>query len=381
MARPIEQIIFPELFGDHPMFVDDGDDQRDVVMRRPYRIFHRAEMGNWDDIDFFRRFRLTKPTFLHVLEMVEPALRHPQPRPRYVTPQQQLLITLRFLASGNMQITTGDVVRVSQPTVCKILPKVCMAIIAHLRDTVKMPATPEERQQSAAAFYRIAEFPFTIGAIDCTHVKINSPGGDMGEVFRNRKGYFSLNVQTISSASLRVLDIVARWPGSVHDQTIFMHSNIRDRFVAREFGEFILIGDSGYANTHFLATPFTANNNELPADPAMQMYQRSLISTRNVVERQYGVLKRRFPVLAYGIRMRVEGAQKLIVASAILHSIAMDANEIVPPLDENELLRFRDMMIADEAARHVNELENQGNIRRGALPLARDIVLRRFRNN
>jgi nuclease HARBI1 len=33
------------------------------------------------------------------------------------------------------------------------------------------------------------------GCIDCTHIKIQNPGGPDGEVFRNRKGYFSLNVQ------------------------------------------------------------------------------------------------------------------------------------------------------------------------------------------
>lgn len=33
------------------------------------------------------------------------------------------------------------------------------------------------------------------GCIDCTHIKIQNPGGLHGEVFRNRKGWFSLNVQ------------------------------------------------------------------------------------------------------------------------------------------------------------------------------------------
>lgn len=39
------------------------------------------------------------------------------------------------------------------------------------------------------AFYRFAKFPSVIGAIDCTHIKIQSPGGgDQAELFRNRKG-------------------------------------------------------------------------------------------------------------------------------------------------------------------------------------------------
>lgn len=98
---------------------------------------------------------------------------------RYVTPEQQLLILLRFMASGSMQIVVADFVRVSPATVCRLLPKVCMAIIEHLPTHVKMPETNGEQQAAAAAFFGIARFPRTIGAIDCTHVKVQSPGGRM----------------------------------------------------------------------------------------------------------------------------------------------------------------------------------------------------------
>lgn len=59
------------------------------------------------------------------------------------------------------------------------------------------------------------------GAIDCTHIPILNPGGDQGENFRNRKGIFSINVQIVSGPRCEILDIVARWPGSVHDSRIF----------------------------------------------------------------------------------------------------------------------------------------------------------------
>lgn len=41
------------------------------------------------------------------------------------------------------------------------------------------------------------------GAIDCTHVKILSPGGGTAESFRNRHQYFSINVQIVSDANLK----------------------------------------------------------------------------------------------------------------------------------------------------------------------------------
>lgn len=39
-----------------------------------------------------------------------------------------------------------------------------------------MPQSRAEIQEVQAGFYKIAKFPKVIGAIDCTHIKIQSPG-------------------------------------------------------------------------------------------------------------------------------------------------------------------------------------------------------------
>lgn len=56
--------------------------------------------------------------------------------------------------------------------------------------------------------------------------------------------------------------------------------------------------------------------------------------TRNPVERQYGVWKRRFPVLAIGLRLKLETSLAVIVSCAVLNNIAIDHKEDVPPVDE-----------------------------------------------
>lgn len=95
-------------------------------------------------------------------------------------------------------------------------------------------------QQSAENFYEIAGFPRDLVAIDCTHIRIQSPckyfityilcnyflnkdlsyciylhylcclGHVVGEELRNLKGYFSLNVQAICNADLKFMNVVAR---------------------------------------------------------------------------------------------------------------------------------------------------------------------------
>lgn len=39
-----------------------------------------------------------------------------------------------------------------------------------------MPETNEEMERTATEFYGLSAFPKVIGAIDCTHVPIKSPG-------------------------------------------------------------------------------------------------------------------------------------------------------------------------------------------------------------
>lgn len=69
-----------------------------------------------------------------------------------------------------------------------------------------------------------------------------------------------MNVQAICDASVIIRDIVARWPGSSHDQTIFNNSLIKTRFEAGQFNNSILLGDSGYKSTAYLFTPLVRTN-------------------------------------------------------------------------------------------------------------------------
>lgn len=104
-------------------------------------------------------------------------------------------------------------------------------------------------------FYGLARFPKVIGAIDCTHIKLQSPSIEYGEQYRNRKGYFSLNVQALVNANMEFLDVVARWPSSAHDSNIFANSRLNTRMELHEFSDCIILGDSGYALSHYLLTP------------------------------------------------------------------------------------------------------------------------------
>lgn len=46
----------------------------------------------------------------------------------------------------------------------------------------------------------------------------------------------------VGDANLKIQDVVARWPGSTHDQTIFNNSRIRAQFDAGTYENCLLLG-------------------------------------------------------------------------------------------------------------------------------------------
>lgn len=244
--------------------------------------------------------------------------------------QEQLQLTLRYYATGCMQITAGDFSGVHQTTAGRVIKKVTQAIAAKGSEFIKLPRTYEQYQRNHHGFYSIARFPQVYGAIDCTHIRIQSPGGANAEYFRNRKGYFSLNVQAVCDSDLKFIDVVARWPGASHDSTIFHNSRLCALFESGQMGQNVILGDAGYALKKYLFTPL-----QNPVTEAEKLYNESHIRTRNCIERCFGVWKRRFPVLSVGVKVNVELTQDIIMATAILHNLCLYNGDEVPSLNTN----------------------------------------------
>lgn len=153
-----------------------------------------------------------------------------------LTASQQLLLALNFYVNGSFLRVAGDFGGISIPTASRTVAKVSKAIATLRPRYIKMPKG-EDATEVKQAFYNIARFPRCIGALDCTHVKIQSPGDENAEIFRNRKQFFSLNVQTVADPFLKIRDIVVRWPRSCHDSHIFRNSALYTSLETSQFGE------------------------------------------------------------------------------------------------------------------------------------------------
>ncbi|KAI4455158.1 hypothetical protein MML48_9g00000572 [Holotrichia oblita] len=210
----------------------------------------------------------------------------------------------------------GDTGSMSQTTVHRIIQKVSENLARNLRQYVKFPDR-NGMNNNRNLFFEIGGFPGVSGCVDGTHIEIKNPGGENAEVFRNRKGWMSLNIQVIAGPRCEILDIVIRWPGSAHDSRIFNNSAVRLRF-EQELLTGLLLGDSAYQETHYLFTPVLN-----PATRAQNLYNNAHIRTRIVVERTFGIWKSRFRCLATCLQYKLRNVVRIIAATAVLHNIAI----------------------------------------------------------
>ncbi|XP_033646387.1 putative nuclease HARBI1 [Asterias rubens] len=212
--------------------------------------------------------------------------------------------------------------------------------------------------QKKREFFALANFPDVIGAVDCSHIRLyGAPLGDNEHLFVNRKGFHSINAQVICDAKFNIINVVARWPGSMHDSAIFHGSRISDRF---ENGRFhgVLIGDTGYALRPWLMTPV-----QYPATNAERRYNRSHRRTRVVIEQTFGQLKRRFPCLSLGMRVSPERACFIIKACCVLFNISKSLRE---PEFDGDLDEDADDNYEDEGIQYNGPLHD-GTVKRNEL--------------
>ncbi|KAJ8678043.1 hypothetical protein QAD02_013830 [Eretmocerus hayati] len=303
-------------FNDAAILYESGDEGEEFIINRlPKRYvrdfqnpfeWHRAH-------EFTHRYRFPKEVVIYyILPLIVNKLAYENNRGLPAPPETQLIISLCYYVTGDAQQEIGDLHGFSQATVCRIVHRVSVALAELLHDFVHFPTTRKEQLLNIQQIFNIAGFPWVAAIVDGVHVEIISPGKAIGEIFRNRKDYFSINVLVAVDARGKILYIDVRNPGSAHDSTCLDRSGLNVIFI-QYLVEGNLLGDSGFANLSYLLTPFVNSS-----DDAERLLTKCLISTRTVVEQTFGRWKKKFHCL-YGIILYyLDNTISIICATAVL---------------------------------------------------------------
>lgn len=236
-----------------------------------------------------------------------------------LSPEQKMKIFVRYLADPGFQVGVGEDTGVHQSSVSRTVDFVSRKIVEKVDLWIKFPRNQREIEESQQVWQRSKAFPLAIGALDCTHIKISKPKIH-GDEYVNRKGVPSINVQATCDGAERFTSVDIRWPGSVHDSRIWRNSATYR--VMRATENAVLLADEGYGLAPWLMVPY-----QDPTTEEQREFNRLHKSERAVIERCFGQLKKRFPMMQYTVRVGVEKLTRFILSAFILHNVAKYLND------------------------------------------------------
>ncbi|KAJ2942141.1 hypothetical protein O0L34_g11054 [Tuta absoluta] len=307
----------------------DADERNQQERLRLRSLRDTSNPFNLPNRKFRKLFRIPVVSAQYLCEVLEnyPRFKESDNIPIHI----KILGALHFFVSGSYQTADGgdSVISLSQPSMSRAIEEVTSAIVELLAsDYIRFPTTVEEKRRTMREFQEKYNMPNVLGAVDGTHIAIFKPDGNdpiaPGNLFYNRKGYYSINCQGVTNAKGKIISINPNFPGSVHDAAVWrasaLSSHMETEFLQGMEDQWLL-GDKGYPLLPWLMTPVSA-----PETEAEINYNTAHTSARNIVEMTFGRLKNKLRCLHKHRTLHYEPpkAAKIIVACCTIYNMFCD---------------------------------------------------------
>ncbi|XP_075202990.1 uncharacterized protein LOC142305511 [Anomaloglossus baeobatrachus] len=282
------------------------------------------------DDKFIAFCRLPQQGFDELLTLLRPKITHADTYMRQaISAEQRLLVTLRFLATGENFSSLNLQFRLGKTTISEIIKETCQAIWESLQPIVMPNPTEESLKKIADDFFQIANFPHCIGTIDGKHIRIQQPPRS-GSNFFNYKKYFSIVLMAVADAKYNFITIDVGAHGSTGDSRVLQNSQIGLQFIYNsEFipapepipgsdipFPYVFVADEAFPLLQNLLLPFPRRGLDVPR----RIFNYRLSRARRYVECTFGIMSSQWRILHTPIQLNVSTVDFVIKTCCVLHN-------------------------------------------------------------
>ncbi|CAN1237180.1 Protein ALP1-like [Linum grandiflorum] len=187
----------------------------------------------------------------------------------------------------------------------------------------------------------VNRFANCVGAIDGVQIDACIPVDDQIP-YRGRKATTTQNVMCVCFFDMLFTYVMAGWEGTANDARILLEtaSNNDNQFPMPPQGKYYVV-DSGYPNLPGFLAPYrhvTSHFQEIRRRGGPrgrdELFNFRHSSLRNVIERCFGVLKARFPILKFMRSYSFKKQTRIVIACCAIHNFIKIHAEGDPLLEE-----------------------------------------------
>lgn len=247
---------------------------------------------------------------------------------QYISVYEQVAMFLLTIGHNCGNFLVQDVFQYSGQTVSRYFQIVLRALATFAKEMIKPPSFDETPSEILKNMKYYPWFKDCIGAIDGTHIPAIVPTDKAVSYRSSQKNKCTQNVMAVCSFDMRFTWIWPGWEGSATDFHIFTEATTRlnTNFPHPPQGKYYVV-DACYPNTRGYLAPYKGCRYHLQdyrsrgqAQSPKEIFNHAHSSLRNIIEKCFGVLKARFPILKRMAPYSLQTQVLIVVAAVTLHN-------------------------------------------------------------
>nr|XP_022903892.1 uncharacterized protein LOC111416171 [Onthophagus taurus] len=282
---------------------------RNWVLRRVDLSFQNTlleELRTEDSMQLKNFLRMSNDDFEYILSLIQTSIQKQDTKMRLaIPPKDRLLVTLRFLATGDSFHSLMYLFRIPVCTIARIVLECCEALYQCLKSKyLKVPSTEEDWLQYSTGFHNKWNFPNCLAAMDGKHVVIQAPKKE-GSVYFNYKGTHSIVLLALIGPNYEIIYFDVGCNGRISDGGVYNNCELSKclqqntlhlpspRSLPGRTIPYVIVADDAFALKKYIMKPFS-----FKSQPVQNRdFNYRLSRARNVVENFFGQIAARFRIL------------------------------------------------------------------------------------